>query len=319
MRTTRASATEPPAAVGIPRTGDATDGNVVDDSRTRSYVFGMLPLLALLFGCPASNPDPEDTSDDTDPDTEDPLPDVTITFVTLNTESNESELATVSDVVRSVEGESFWLFNEVQSQSWLTTLADAADDGATYGTAFGTEGYDIRLGLAWDEAVFEVLDTYELDDVNVGGTVRPSLVAHVRVRANGTELLVVANHFWRSDWAKRQEQARILNEWGAAQTLPVLTMGDFNLDWDVEGGDTDHDEGYDALTANGVWSWVRPEELVPTQCSSFQSVLDFGFVGGAAQQWAASSEILRTESSYCHNEDNPDHRPLRVTLTIPAL
>lgn len=41
----------------------------------------------------------------------------------------------------------------------------------------------------------------------------------------------------------------MLNEWAENQDLPVIAVGDYNFDWEVVGGDQDHDEGFDLLTA----------------------------------------------------------------------
>jgi hypothetical protein len=56
--------------------------------------------------------------------------------------------------------------------------------------------------------------------------------------------------------------------------------------------------------------------LIRTQCS-FNSVLDFVFVAGAARQWSASSEILAAEQSYCPSDQNrSDHRPVLASFQL---
>jgi hypothetical protein len=63
-----------------------------------------------------------------------------------------------------------------------------------------------------------------------------------------------------------------------------------------------------------VLTWIRPPQLIRTQCS-FNSVLDFVFVAGAARQWRASSEILAVQESYCPSDQNrSDHRPVLATF-----
>ena len=149
---------------------------------------------------------------------------------------------------------------------------------------------------------------------------RAPLVGHLQERASGVEFLFVVNHLWRTDDAKRHQQATLLNTWAAAQTLPIVTMGDFNFDWKADG--SSHDEGYDNLIANDVFRWVRPPDpLVRTECSAtYDSVLDFAFVGGGAKDWGASSAILRQEDDYCRGaraSNYSDHRPITATFTIP--
>jgi hypothetical protein len=71
-----------------------------------------------------------------------------------------------------------------------------------------------------------------------------------------------------------------------------------------------HDRGYDLLTTEGVFLWIRPPQLIRTQCS-FNSVLDFVFVAGDARRWRASSEILGAHESYCPSDQmQSDHRPV---------
>ena len=126
----------------------------------------------------------------------------------------------------------------------------------------------------------------------------------------------MVNHLYRSNTEGRHEQARLLNARAPQQTLPVIAVGDYNFDWDVSNGDTVHDRGYDLLIVDGVLTWVRPPQLIRTQCS-FNSVLDFVFVAGAARQWSASSEILATEESYCPSDQHrSDHRPVRDVFEL---
>ena len=65
------------------------------------------------------------------------------------------------------------------------------------------------------------------------------------------------------------------------------------------GIDRIRDHGFDLMTADGVFSWVRPDSLVQTQDSSFNSVLDFLFVAATrrAVRWRESpvDSIRRTK------------------------
>ena len=59
--------------------------------------------------------------------------------------------------------------------------------------------------------------------------------------------------------------------------------------------------------------------LVKTQCSRFNSVLDFVFVSGQAKDWGATSEILERQSDFCDwdEQDGSDHRPVRAVFQVP--
>jgi endonuclease/exonuclease/phosphatase family metal-dependent hydrolase len=147
--------------------------------------------------------------------------------------------------------------------------------------------------------------------------VRAPLVAHLKLKSTGQEFLFVVNHLYRSRAEQRHIQSRQLNAWAATQTLPVIATGDYNYDWGVSDGDIDHDEGFDHLTANGVFEWVRPQELIKTQCSNYNSVLDFVFASGAAQAWASEASIMESQEAYCPDDNkSSDHRPISATFDL---
>jgi endonuclease/exonuclease/phosphatase family metal-dependent hydrolase len=275
----------------------------------------LLPFVSLvaLAACTGAQ-DTEDT------DLPGPL---VFTAAALNVESGGSDAASVAeDTVAPIVGEAIFAFEEVENDAAAQLLVAAVNDGdQDIQYRFGTTGYDDHLVLAWDEDQFVLTALEELHDLNIpNGTVRSPLVGTFEARATGLEFLFVVNHLWRTDDNARHEQAELLNAWGAAQTLPIVTMGDFNFDWNVDG--SYHDEGYDRLVENDVFRWVRPPDpLIKSQCSSFyESVLDFAFVGGAAREWEASSAILRQEDDYCRGaraSNYSDHRPITATFTVP--
>lgn len=277
--------------------------------------------VLVLVACPEPTvqdlPDPATRPADTDPVS---IDGETIVAVTYNVESGDAQAATVAERVAEVQGEVLWGFTEVASQAWLDVFAAAADDGnQDFQTALGSTGNSDRLGIVWDATVLEWISTQELNSINVGGTARAPMVAEFEVRANGQRFLYMVNHLWRTDDALRLEQAELLNEWAVQQTLPVVAMGDYNFDWNVEGGETDHDPGYDALVAGDRWVWVRPDVLIQTQCSfENRSVLDFAFMAGAARSWDASSEILFPQNVHCQDDEfKSDHRPVLLEFTVP--
>lgn len=271
-------------------------------------------LVTTLLACTGGTP--VDTEE-----TDLPAP-LVFTVASLNAESGGADPGNVAeDTIAPITGESLFAFQEVENNTAAALFAGAAeDDGQDFQYRMGTTGYEDRLVLAWDDARFALLELTALDDINVNGTVRAPLVGHMQERATGVEFLFVVNHLWRTDSAARHEQADRLNTWGAAQTLPIVTIGDFNFDWKADG--SSHDEGYDNLIANDVFRWVKPPDpLVRTECSEFyDSLLDFVFVGGGAKDWGASSAILRQEDDYCRGAREPnysDHRPITATFTIP--
>jgi hypothetical protein len=276
-------------------------------------------LLALtLGGCAGPDDTATETADTGTPDP--PIPEL-VTAVGFNCESGESVPSVVAEVVAAVRGESLWGWVEVEDEDAAEILVAAAGDDASqdFQWIIGESGWEDRIVIAWDDARFELVSYEELDDINVGGTARAPLVARLELRSNGRELLFMANHLWRTEDDSRHEQAALLNAWGRAQGLPVIAVGDYNFDWEVEDGETYHDEGYDLMTEDDVFVWVRPDELVKTQCSqSYNSVLDFVFTSGEASDWPASSEILESDNAYCNDDwERSDHRPVAGSFEIP--
>lgn len=294
------------------------------DWRMRCFPIGAAPCCAavLLSVSACTPPGPADLpTPATRPDDTDPVTGQTLKVVGYNVQSGEATSAGVSALIEEVTGEHLWGFSELASQAWLDAFLDAADDGGQdfQGILGTTGGANLRLALAYDASVLELLGSTELHDINVSNTVRAPLVGHFRVAANGVEFKAIVNHLWRGDDAGRHEQAELLNDWADGESLPLIAVGDYNFDWAVDGGESDHDPGYDRMTANGVWSWVRPAELIATQCSfAFDGVLDFVFVGNAAKNWSGTSEILFRQNVYCQDSpDTPDHRPVTGTFFVP--
>jgi len=239
----------------------------------------------------------------------------TLSVVGFNVESGGADPQVVDDIVAAAEGVDAWGFSEVQNDDWAEIFEAAAEDGegADFARILGGTGGGDRLLIVYDADRLTLLESFELSDINVGGNVRAPLVARFRIGDDGQEFLFMVNHLYRSRAERRHQQAQLLNAWARAQTLPVIAVGDYNFDWSVTGGDSDHDAGYDHMTADGIFRWVRPDPLLRTQCSNHDSVLDFVFVAGPALAWQASSRILETQPGYCPDSGaTSDHRPLRA-------
>lgn len=247
----------------------------------------------------------------------------TLTVVSWNVESGDSNPATVAQRIRNMNGCDLWGFSEVDANTMPSAFETAAEDGenADFQRILGTTGAGDRLMIVYDADRFEKLGQEELHNINVSGTVRAPLLGRFRDRQSGKEFLFMVNHLYRGSETGRHDQARLLNQWAIAQTLPVINVGDFNFDWTIDDGDTDHDEGYDLLTQNGVFKWVRPATLIGTQCSEGvnnpRSVLDFVFVSGGAKLWPSTSEIL-TVPNDCPDSGNQttDHRMVKAVFTL---
>ena len=237
----------------------------------------------------------------------------------FNVESGGANPEAVDNLIADMDGIDVWGFSEVQNDSWASLFEAAAEDGenADFERILGTTGGADKLAIIYDADRLELVDSVELHDINPQNRVRSPLVARFRITDSGQEFLFVVNHLYRSRAARRHEQSQLLNEWARSQTLPVIAAGDYNFDWSVTDGDNDHDAGYDLLTADGVFVWVRPATLIRSHCSHHNSVLDFVFVSGKAKTWDGTAEILPADPSYCPDDnETSDHRMVVAAFNL---
>ncbi len=249
----------------------------------------------------------------------------TLTVVTWNIESGDADANVIADRIKTAQGVDIWGFTEVQGAAVIPTLESAAEDGenADYQSILGTTGGGDRMLIIYDADRLELVSQEELDEINIGGNVRAPLVAQFQDVITGQGFFFMVNHLYRSRKDRRHQQSRLLNEWASEQDSPVIAVGDYNYDWEVEGGDNDHDAGFDLLTAANIFIWIRPETLRRTQCSAtssggcrFNSVLDFVFAANLPDSWRASSEILVTPGDFPDDSSTPDHRPVQAAFDI---
>lgn len=243
-----------------------------------------------------------------------------IQVVTWNIGLDKAELHVISRRIASFSGVDLWGLQEVNSRSAPPILAAAAADGesATFAAIQGNAGDGLHLVAIYNADRYTLLDWWELPTINTTGNVRPSLVLYLRENSSRLEFLFMVNHLYRSRDGERHKQARLLNEWAAAQSLPVIAVGDYNFDWDVANGTRRHDAGYDLMTASDRWKWVKPASLTTTQCSGwpcrYNSVLDFVFAAGPAQKWRAESIIVVEPGDFPADNTTSDHRPVQATF-----
>ncbi|MFN3331908.1 MAG: endonuclease/exonuclease/phosphatase family protein [Caldilinea sp.] len=243
-----------------------------------------------------------------------------IHVVTWNIGLDKADLHVIARRIASFSGVDLWGLQEVNSRSAPPVLAAAAaeGEGATFTAVQGNAGDGLHLVVIYNADRYTLLDWWELPSINTTGNVRPSLVLHLREKRSDLEFLFMVNHLYRSREGERHKQARLLNEWAAVQSLPVIAVGDYNFDWDVANGVRQHDAGYDLMTANGRWQWVKPDSLTTTQCSGwpcrYNSVLDFVFTAGPAQKWRAESTIVVEPGDFPADNITSDHRPVQATF-----
>jgi hypothetical protein len=235
-----------------------------------------------------------------------------------NVESGGADPNEVAIRIAAIDGCDIWGLCEVQNQDWVDIFEVAVEDGenADFKTILGTTGRADKLLIIYDSNKFDLINSEELNDINIGGYVRAPLVARFKIKDTDIEFYFMVNHLYRTNDERRHEQATLLNEWAVNQQIPVIAVGDYNYDWSVTDGDSDHDEGYDNMIVNGVFVWVRPAILYKTQDSSYNGVLDFVFVSGDAKNWAVSSTILKVPNDFPDTDETSDHRPVRARFDL---
>lgn len=242
-----------------------------------------------------------------------------------NVESGGADIAKISARVGAIDGVAIWGFSEVEP-AWVEGLVQGAalTETGQFAAILGTTGGNDRLAIVYDTNRLEYIAHQELGWINPMNRVRAPLVAEMRDKVSGQRFLFTVNHLYRSRADQRHEQARLLNEWASKQTLPLIAVGDFNFDFQIEGGDTDaskRDPGYDLFTAGGVMGWVRPATLARTTCPNRYepAVLDFVFANAGALAWARNSTILTREEDCADVEGMPDHFPVLALFDLPRV
>lgn len=238
-----------------------------------------------------------------------------------NLESGDSDENFLAQQIIQWRGVDVWGFSEVRDERVLETIGSslntARPDAAFMGVLGTTGGRDQdRLGIIFSSKIFECKGAWELHALNLGGTLRAPLVAQLKEAATGREFLFVANHLYRGksgEEPRRDEQARLLREWAKSQALPVIMVGDYNFDCQVDGAGQCNN-AYRVLTEGGFLRWAKPENPMRTQCNRrYNAILDFVFVSRDATGWVRGSRILAPEKTACDdNASRSDHRPILV-------
>lgn len=179
-----------------------------------------------------------------------------------------------------------------------------------YEVVNGSTGRDKnRLQIYYKQNKYRLLSHLELDNINKFNRVRAPLIAKFLDIETNKEFFFMVNHLYRNDNNARLEQAQQLNVWAKQQSLPIIAVGDYNFDLSPY-NPNDRGPGFDALIKDSTFTWIMPSLLLPSQCSSYNSILDFVFISNKVVANNYSSDILYPEDGYCKNSKYSDHRPL---------
>ncbi len=112
---------------------------------------------------------------------------------------------------------------------------------------------------------------------------RSPLVGHFRDRASGVEFIVTVNHLARGNENIRRRQAGGLRKWAEAQN----------------------------------WSDVHPRLPLDQRTDRYpDSILDFIFVAGSAQQWQAKSWVVVRPGDFPDTDETSDQRPVTAVVEL---
>ena len=248
-----------------------------------------------------------------------------------NLESGDSDAKTLATQVVAKGEVDFWGFSEVQNQAVVDTIEQAlekANPTSDYISKLSEDGAGDRLAILYRSdrltavpysgtaAVDDIGGNFfEVDSINVGGTIRPALAVQLTAET-GDVVVVLVNH-WKccGDEERRKLQAIQMNAF-AIQTpgIPIVAGGDFNIPLN-SGSSTQ--EAFVQLSH--IWEYRQPQPDAGTHHGG--SVLDAVFVTNRVPGWESSATILErdgnspaTTRTFSDNASQTDHRPLLLVV-----
>ena len=276
-----------------------------------------------------------------------------------NVESNRpnqppvSDLATISSQLKNLcqskeSRPSIVAMSEVEPKSFDSlqkAVAEGLSSKVDYVTSASGGFMDSdSLMLVVDRQRFEIRDSIELHryagiiaNFNINdpkneehGSLRARSPLAVKLvdKSQGTTFWVIVNHLARGEVNLRTDQAKMLCKWAEDHHEPIVAVGDFNFDFDFH--TQQGNDGYKAMMAGDVWTWLKPEPLIDSNWSEDRritnkqvdrypdSILDFAFVANDAKNWKGESDVIVREGDFPDNDKTSDHRPILVTLSPPT-
>lgn len=264
-----------------------------------------------------------------------------LTVVTFNTESDDADtsIGLVSQQIAELGELDILAMQEVESTSALSryTKTIAETLGGKWRYVISESGYNRTrandlLGIVYNSEKFRQVATTELHMVRSKpssgeyGSPMWSLRGVLLVRfvqiSTGLEFQIGTMHLKCCNAAKiRKHQAKLLSRELQKQPIPTILLGDSNIPIDPMGDALTGDnlETFSYLTTNAGLSWIKPENPMPTQCSSnpnHQSMLDQIYVSSSHISLGRAL-ILFPEDDFCEldSQGYADHRPIKATFS----
>ena len=237
-----------------------------------------------------------------------------------NVESGGNDPQVIAQELKELAGYDFYCLCEVHADNFERYAAALPDRFVSVPSKTG--GGD-RMQIAFDGDRFEPLDVKELREFNEGRhQQRAPLLVRLRDRRSDTEFVVMVNHLAREDDKLRVRQAIGLRGWARDQSVGVINIGDFNMDYNFK--TQKGNEALPEMLRDNIWAWVQPEEWIDTQWDDDDgkdrypnSMLDFAFVSGPAKTWNPQCRVIVREGDFPDTAKTSDHRPIELRLTLP--
>jgi hypothetical protein len=189
----------------------------------------------------------------------------------------------------------------------------------------GRSGDNACLLIAWNGDKLEMVDHQELLQWNniqlAQNSLNPPLVSTFKVKGTDRAFQLVNNHFIRGSAQRRNQQAEAMVGWAEKQTIPVVAVGDYNMDYDfpTEKGNA----AFDIMLKGNVFQWVKPTKLIDTNWADRDkdgmddypdSMLSFTFT--AHYKWKCSVNVIVRDGDFPDDKTTSDHRPTLTTIEI---
>jgi hypothetical protein len=216
-----------------------------------------------------------------------------------------------------------WGLCNVRDDRWAQMFEQAAsgtEPGRFVRILSPTGGSD-RSCILYDVTKFECLGYFEFSwsgqpwyRYELG--LRPGLVAHLRHRSSKQELYFMVN--WLHG-VPADKQAVALSEWASRQDAPVIAVGTYDFEYrpETQPTTTTGRRGYQALTANGGFQWLMPDNPVRTVWrGDLDAIDDFVLLADSKHKLAGHSRVIVEPDDFPDNDLTPDHRPLWAMITI---
>ena len=183
------------------------------------------------------------------------------------------------------------------------------------------------LQIIYDASKLELLGWSEIEEQDgikfnrENRALRCPLYARFKRKDNELIFQVVTNHLARGNAKFRTRQAVGLREWARNQSIPTISIGDFNFDFEF--ATRKGNQAFTEFMRDDIWKWIEPQKLVDTNWYDREndgqddypgSMLDFAFVAGPAKNMNWQCEVIVRDRDFPDDKSTSDHRPVVLRM-----